>query len=278
MLEWGLFPTPTFIKLKGIFIMDYNKITLDDLNSMSLDKLKDVAKFYNIKIGNIGEEKLRDKLKTVIEENVNTGAISEGFDDDIVADEEPVEIEKSKKGAKSIGDNLKSITESIDELDESSADDDFEVVDLPKDTIIPVKSMTFGRLNYFTRAGAPYWWQNIGDVTNMTVGAIEEMNNYNRDYLHKPMVILMDERAVKYFRLKEVYENVAKVNNLKTLFKQNMETINKTIDAALAVNMRDILIAKVRTMYKNGSLKDIKIIRLLERKLQYDLSDEIAED
>ena len=278
MLEWGLFPAPTFIKLKGIFIMDYNKITLDDLNSMSLDKLKDVAKFYNIKIGNIGEDKLRDKLKTVIEENVNTGAISEGFDDDIVADEEPVEIEKPKKGDKSIGDNLKSITESIDELDESSADDDFEVVDLPKDTIIPVKSMTFGRLNYFTRAGAPYWWQNIGDVTNMTVGAIEEMNNYNRDYLHKPMVILMDERAVKYFRLKEVYENVAKVNNLKTLFKQNIETINKTIDAALAVNMRDILIAKVRTMYKNGSLKDIKIIRLLERKLQYDLSDEIGED
>jgi hypothetical protein len=57
-----------------------------------------------------------------------------------------------------------------------------------------------------------------------------------------------------------------------------MDVITKTIDSALAVNMRDILIAKVRTMYKNGSLKDIKIIRLLERKLQYDLSDDIAED
>lgn len=258
--------------------MDFNKITLDDLEKMSLSELKDVAKFYNIKVGNIGEDKLRDKLKTVIEDNVNTKALVNDFDDDMVADEEPNEIESAKKKESKVSDDLKSIADSIDELDESSVDNDFEVVDLPKDTIIPVKSMTFGRLNYFTRAGAPYWWQKIGDVTNMTVGAIEEMNNYNRDYLHKPMVILMDERAVKYFRLKEVYENVAKVNNLKTLFKQNMETINKTIDAALAVNMRDILIAKVRTMYKNGSLKDIKIIRLLERKLQYDLSDEIAED
>lgn len=259
--------------------MDFNKITLDDLNGMSLNELKDVAKFYNIKVGNIGEDKLKDKLKTVIEENVNTDAIAEGFNDDLIADE-PVEVEKKVVKTKSdrIEDNLKSISESIDELDESSADDDFEVVDLPKDTIIPVKSMTFGRLNYFTRAGAPYWWQKIGDVTNMSVAAIEEMNNYNRDYLHKPMVILMDERAVKYFRLKEVYENVAKINNLKILFKQNMETISKTIDSALAVNMRDILIAKVRTMYKNGSLNDIKIIHLLERKLQYDLSDEFTED
>ena len=258
--------------------MDFNKITLDDLEKMSLSELKDVAKFYNIKVGNIGEDKLRDKLKTVVGGNVNADAIVNAFDDDMVADEEPVEIEPVKKKESKVSDNLKSIADSIDELDESSADDDFEVVDLPKDTIIPVKSMTFGRLNYFTRAGAPYWWQKIGDVTNMTVGAIEEMNNYNRDYLHKPMVILMDERAVKYFRLKEVYENVAKINNLKTLFKQNIETIEKTIDSALAVNMRDILIAKVRTMYKNGSLKDIKIIRLLERKLQFDLSDDIAED
>ena len=258
--------------------MDFNKITLNDLEKMSINELKDVAKFYNIKVGNIGEDKLREKLKTVIEDNVNTNALVNGFDNDMVADEEPNEIESVKKKESKVSDNLKSIADSIDELDESSVDNDFEVVDLPKDTIIPVKSMIFGRLNYFTRAGAPYWWQKIGDVTNMTVGAIEEMNNYNRDYLHKPMVILMDERAVKYFRLKEVYENVAKINNLKTLFKQNIETIEKTIDSALAVNMRDILIAKVRTMYKNGSLKDIKIIRLLERKLQFDLSDDIAED
>mgnify|MGYP003288711522 CR=1 FL=1 len=258
--------------------MDFNKVTVEDLDKMPLGELKDVAKFYNLKVGNIGEDKLREKLKSIVKENVNTDAIANNFNDDLVADEKPVEIQPEPLKSNRIEDNLKSISESIDELDESSADDDFEVVDLPKDTIIPVKSMTFGRLNYFTRAGAPYWWQKIGDVTNMTVGAIEEMNNYNRDYLHKPMVILMDERAVKYFRLKEVYENVAKINNLKSLFKQNIDTISKTIDAALAVNMRDILIAKVRTMYKNGSLSDIKIIRLLERKLQYDLSDDIIEE
>ena len=106
--------------------MDFNKITLDDLNGMSLNELKDVAKFYNIKVGNIGEDKLREKLKTVIEENVNTDALAEGFNEDLETDDdEPVKVEKEvvKKKADKIEENLKSISESIDELDESSADD-----------------------------------------------------------------------------------------------------------------------------------------------------------
>ena len=49
--------------------------------------------------------------------------------------------------------------------------------------------------------------------------------------------------------------------------------ISKVIDDALRVNMRDILISKVRQMYKNKKLKDIEVIRLLEQKLQFDLSE-----
>lgn len=37
--------------------------------------------------------------------------------------------------------------------------------------------------------------------------------------------------------------------------------------------MRDIVISKVRTMYKKKVLTDINVIHLLENKLQFDLSD-----
>ena len=107
----------------------------------------------------------------------------------------------------------------------------------------------------------------------MTVAELNEMNNYNSDFLSKPYVILMDERAVKKFRLTPVYENVAKINNLTALFNSDMKTIEKTIDDALLVNMRDILISKVRQMYKNNKLVNVKIINLLQRKLQFDLLD-----
>ena len=99
------------------------------------------------------------------------------------------------------------------------------------------------------------------------------MNNYKSDFLRKPLVILMDERAVKKFRLTSVYENVAKINNLTAVFNSSLPEIEKVIDDALRVNMRDILISKVRQMYKNKKLKDIEVIRLLERKLKFDLSD-----
>ena len=99
------------------------------------------------------------------------------------------------------------------------------------------------------------------------------MNNYKTDFLRKPLVILLDERAIKKFRLTPVYENVAKINNLTAIFNSDIDTISKVIDDALRVNMRDILISKVRQMYKNKKLKDIEVIRLLEQKLQFDLSE-----
>ena len=107
----------------------------------------------------------------------------------------------------------------------------------------------------------------------MTVGQLNEMNNYKTDFLRKPLVILLDERAIKKFRLTPVNENVAKINNLTAIFNSDIDTISKVIDDALRVNMRDILISKVRQMYKNKKLKDIEVIRLLEHKLQFDLSD-----
>ena len=113
--------------------MNYNKITSDNLENMSFDELKDVARFYSIKIGNISEDKLREKMKNVINENVNTDAIADGLNDDLTVDSETdtavVEETPVRSSGSKISDNLKSISESIDELDESASDDDFEVVE-----------------------------------------------------------------------------------------------------------------------------------------------------
>ena len=83
----------------------------------------------------------------------------------------------------------------------------------------------------------------------------------------------MDERAVKKFRLTSVYENVAKINYLTSVFNSSLPEIEKVIDDALRVNMRDILISKVRQMYKNKKLKDVDVLRLLQDKLKFDILD-----
>ena len=239
-------------------------------SEMTLAQLKDYAKTVGISVGNCGKEKLIAKIKEKeLSDNI--------FNDDDLEESDDIEVsvEKSETVTKDTASLLSSISEAIDELDES-ADDNVQVGDsgLSLDDIIPVKSITFGGLTYKARStNAIYRWNQIGAIEYMTVAELNEMNNYKRAYLNKPLVILMDERAIKKFRLQKVYENVAQINNLKSLFKSDMTTIERTIDTALDANMRDILISKVRQMIKNGTLTNINIIKLLEKKLQHDLAD-----
>lgn len=239
-------------------------------SEMTLAQLKEYAKSIGISVGNCGKEKLIAKIKEKeLSDNI--------FNDDDLEESDDIEVsvEKSETATKDTASLLSSISEAIDELDES-ADDNVQVGDsgLSLDDIIPVKSITFGGLTYKARStNAIYRWNQIGAIEYMTVAELNEMNNYKRAYLNKPLVILMDERAIKKFRLQKVYENVAQINNLKSLFKSDMATIERTIDTALDANMRDILISKVRQMIKNGTLTNINIIKLLEKKLQHDLAD-----
>ena len=235
---------------------------------MPFDELKEIAKQNGIAAGNIGKAKLIEKIKDKVE---NTSAFAE--DNDLTEDVDAQPAETAKVGKES---TLSSIISAIDDLDES---DDYnigeKIEDIPIDTVIPVRSITFGSLIYKSRSNnATYIWNEIGAVEHMTIAAITEMNNYNVDFLRKPLVILLDERAVKQFRLTEVYENVAKINNLKALFKSDLKTISRTIDNALAVNMRDMLISKVRTMYKKNTLTDVRVLKLLEQKLQFDFTSD----
>lgn len=243
-----------------------------DYTNMELDELKELAKSRNIKVGNIGKDKLIAKLK----ENDTFSSVT-AEDEDLLENTESVDtkIFENKTDAEiKSGSLLDAISETIDELDESVDDKDDYDDTLELDTSVPVKSITFGGLTYKSRStNAVFRWNQIGAIQYMTVAELNEMNNYKNTFLNKPLVILMDERAVKKFRLTPVYENVAKLNNLKEIFSSDMQTIERVIDDALRVNMRDILISKVRQMYKTKKLVDINIIRLLEKKLSFDLSD-----
>lgn len=249
-----------------------------DYTKMELDELKELAKSRGIKVGNISKDKLIKKLK----ENDTYTAVS-AEDEDLTenADATQNDVSGDKKTQDEMTEDTKpvslldAISETIDELDESADDKDDYEDKLDLDTSIPVKSITFGGLTYKSRTtNAVIRWKQIGEIQYMTVAELNEMNNYSSDFLNKPLVILMDERAVKKFRLTPVYENVAKLNNLKSVFNSDLATISKVVDDALRVNMRDILISKIRQMYKTGRLVDVNVLRLLQDKLHFDILSE----
>lgn len=249
-----------------------------DYTKMELDELKELAKSRGLKVGNIGKDKLITKLK----ENDTFSAVS-AEDDDLTENTDVTQNDVSgdEKTQYEMPEDTKpislldAISETIDELDESADDKDDYEDKLDLDTSIPVKSITFGGLTYKSRTtNAVIRWKQIGEIQYMTVAELNEMNNYSSDFLNKPLVIIMDERAVKKFRLTPVYENVAKLNNLKSVFNSDLATISRVVDDALRVNMRDILISKVRQMYKTGKLVDVNVLRLLQDKLHFDILSE----
>lgn len=242
-----------------------------DYEKMEIEKLKEHAKSLGITFGKIGKEKLIEKIKEKETENATVKSVLDDYDLEEKVETTPV-VEDKPTASTSL---LDSISSAIDDLEDSTGGEIEEVVDLSMDTQIPVKSITFGGLTYKSRTtNALFRWNQIGAIEYMTVAELNEMNNYKTDFLRKPLVILMDERAIKKFRLTPVYENVAKINNLSAVFNSDMRTIEKVIDDALKVNMRDILISKVRQMYKNKKLVDVNILRLLQSKLQFDILDE----
>ena len=245
---------------------------MTNFENMELDELKDYAKSLGITFGKIGKDKLIEKIKE--KENENTTVMSVLGDDDL---EETVNVNTNKEVEEVTAPTslLDSITSAIDDLDDATGGELQEIVDLPMDYTLNVKSITYGGLTYKSRTtNAVFRWNQIGEIQPMTIGEINEMNNYKADFLRKPLVILMDEKAIKKFRLTPVYENVAKINNLGAVFNSgDMNKIDKVISDALSVNMRDILISKVRQMYKNRKLTDINVLKLLEKRLQFDLTD-----
>lgn len=240
-----------------------------DFSSMELEELKEYAKSIGITVGNIGKDKLIEKIKDKESLESVSSVLNDTDIDNPVKENTPTLEEVNKMQNLSM---IDSISSAIDELEDANDGNMDEIVEISDSTPIAVKSITYGGLTYKSRiTNALFRWNQIGAVQTMTIAQLNEMNNYSSEFLRKPMVILLDERAVKKFRLTSVYENVAKINNLTALFRSDMKNIERVIDDAINVNMRDILISKVRQMYKNKKLVDVNILRLLQDKLQFEL-------
>ena len=253
-----------------------------DYNNFSLEELKDIAKEKGIPVGNIGKEKLIEKIKKHDTEN-NTpipNNIAESITNDIASvNEENGVNENTEMVIGTFNDEKENIVDSINNI--ISDLEDFEESDTRDDTIdnigmeeeVPCMSITFGGLTYISPiTGAIYNWHKIGDVEYLTMKELISMNNSKPVFLNRPWIILQDMRAVNKFKLTSKYEEVAKINQLRKLFDLgNIQLISDTIDNALLVGMRDVVISKVRTMYNNGVLNNTHIIKLLENKLKFEL-------
>ncbi len=224
--------------------MNYNDLTLDELKAIAKDK--------GLSFGKIGKEKLIERLEEL--------------------DGGEVETERNSSVLDLINESVDSVASDISKS--TAVRKQKEVIDSLEE--IPVRSITLGGTTWVSpKTNAHYRWNEMGAIEYIPFGELCTLNNSKRNFLYKPMIIVMDERVIEYFRLQDTYEKVAQIHNLKKVFAtRDSVEISKVLDTILRVNMRDVAISKIRDMRKNGELVDIDIISLVEKKLCFDLSDD----
>lgn len=81
---------------------------------------------------------------------------------------------------------------------------------LSDETVIPVKSVRFGELNYKSKKNnAVFKWQNFGSVLNMTIAELKEMKENNPLFLYEPYVAILNMDAVATLDLLDLYEGAS---------------------------------------------------------------------
>ncbi len=138
---------------------------------------------------------------------------------------------------------------------------------------IPCKNLFFGRLVYTSPTnGAGYIWPEFGKSISIPFGELQTMNNFKPQYLNKPLIFVDNAEVVEYFNLDAVYRNVANVNKFEAVLNSaNISLIRKRVQEAIAVGMRDAVIAKVRKLREDNKLVDINIIKALKEELKFDI-------
>ncbi len=146
---------------------------------------------------------------------------------------------------------------------------------IPLDEDIPCRSITFGGLTWVSpKTNFIYRFADIAAVEYIPFGELITLFNPSRKFITTPLFVIMDARVVEYFRLRETYERVAEITQLDKVFQRSIREIEESLDRILAVNMRGAAVSKVRQMRHSGQLTNIDVIRLIERKLGFDLSED----
>lgn len=209
-----------------------------------------------------------------VKKSVDTEIKQDAAADENTAAENKPEDAKPESGAAGTAEVLETINKTVDSVAGAASDKPSTRTNkIPLDEEIAVRSVTFGGLTWISpKTNAHYRWNEIGAVEYIQFGELVTMNNTSQVFLTEPYVILQDERAVEYFRLKSVYEKIAVVESLEELFKEgDLVKIEKALRDIRNTSMRNVAISKIKELRGTHTLNNIDVIRLIERILCFDM-------
>lgn len=140
-----------------------------------------------------------------------------------------------------------------------------------RDELVICTSVTDGGLTYLNnRNGFGTMWTDRGSFDYISVQELITMKNSQPRFLNEPWIIIEDEDVVEYLGLKQMYKNILDVEEIEKFFNLSIDAMKEKIKI-LPKGIKETLAGKAQTMIKNGTLYDIRVIKMLEEELKVDL-------
>lgn len=129
---------------------------------------------------------------------------------------------------------------------------------------------------YDSKTGDTYSWERAGDIEVMDVATIKNLWRNHKGYFRNLYLKPLDERIIKLFALESTYKKYEFLTNPENYVRKNRDTICNTLDE-LAMPIKWSISGAIKAMVADGEITDALVIKAVEKKLDIDLMELLAD-
>ncbi len=142
-----------------------------------------------------------------------------------------------------------------------------------RDQMVSCRNITSGKLTYVSKkTGLETVWSNFGDEEYVEVSELLTMKSSQPKFLKEPWLFVQDKDVIDYLGLKNMYKDIIHIDEIDEFFKLSVHDARSQLQKTPS-GIKSLLGEKARRGIQDGTLTNIKLIRLLENELNLDLID-----
>ena len=144
--------------------------------------------------------------------------------------------------------------------------------DIDANELVSCRSTTHGNLIYISkRTGEQFFWYDFGTTLDIPYGELKALNATAPEFIKDVLFVIDDEEAVEALGLKKMYDQLFDIEDIESLFNMKYEELEVTLDK-LPKGLKDSVATKALEMVKTGEFDSRSKIKLIEEKLQIELT------
>lgn len=144
---------------------------------------------------------------------------------------------------------------------------------LDKSEEVACRSVVNGSLLYISRRShETIEWDGYGDIHYATVEELLTMKSTQGKFLTDPWLIIEDDEVIDFLGLRAIYEKIIPIDDIESFLLYSQLSELEVALTKAPKGIRELVIDKARELVSNETLYDIRIMRLLDKVLNIELT------